>query len=184
MSLKGVELQIAIPKTFEAGKMADQAQQQTLAQQVHANEALKKELERKQKAVNTSEGMTEIDATAVATIGEKITLRRFEVKTKTDADAFGSYLHMGGRIGVLVSLEGSTDASAAKDIAMHIAAINPTYVSREEVSAEEVDRERKVLTEQALNEGKPENIVAKMVEGRLGKYFEDVCLLDQSFVKN
>ncbi|TKI71739.1 elongation factor Ts [Lysinibacillus mangiferihumi] len=123
-------------------------------------------------------------STAVATIGEKITLRRFEVKSKTDADAFGSYLHMGGRIGVLVSLEGSTDASAAKDIAMHIAAINPTYVSREEVSAEEVDRERKVLTEQALNEGKPENIVAKMVEGRLGKYFEDVCLLDQSFVKN
>ncbi|MEK5333897.1 MULTISPECIES: translation elongation factor Ts [unclassified Lysinibacillus] len=123
-------------------------------------------------------------STAVATIGEKITLRRFEVKTKTDADSFGSYLHMGGRIGVLVSLEGSTDASAAKDIAMHIAAINPTYVSRDEVSAEEVDRERKVLTEQALNEGKPENIVAKMVEGRLGKYFEDVCLLDQSFVKN
>jgi len=123
-------------------------------------------------------------STAVATIGEKITLRRYEIKTKTDADAFGSYLHMGGRIGVLVSLEGSTDAAAAKDIAMHIAAINPTYVSRDEVSAEEVERERKVLTEQALNEGKPENIVAKMVEGRLGKYFEDVCLLDQSFVKN
>lgn len=123
-------------------------------------------------------------STAVATIGEKITLRRFEIKTKTDADSFGAYLHMGGRIGVLVTLEGSTDASAAKDVAMHIAAINPTYVSRDEVSAEEVERERKVLTEQALNEGKPENIVAKMVEGRLGKYFEDVCLLDQSFVKN
>ena len=123
-------------------------------------------------------------STAIATIGEKISLRRFEIKTKTDADAFGSYLHMGGRIGVLVVLEGSTDASAAKDIAMHIAAINPTYVSRDEVSAEEVEHERKVLTEQALNEGKPENIVAKMVEGRLGKYFEDVCLLDQTFVKN
>jgi elongation factor Ts len=123
-------------------------------------------------------------SSAIATIGEKISLRRFEIKTKTDADAFGSYLHMGGRIGVLVVLEGSTDAAAAKDIAMHIAAINPTYVSRDEVSAEEVERERKVLTEQALNEGKPENIVAKMVEGRLGKYFEDVCLLDQTFVKN
>ena len=123
-------------------------------------------------------------STAIATIGEKISLRRFEIKTKTDADSFGSYLHMGGRIGVLVVLEGSTDASAAKDIAMHIAAINPTYVSREEVSADEVERERKVLTEQALNEGKPENIVAKMVEGRLGKYFEDICLLDQTFVKN
>jgi elongation factor Ts len=121
---------------------------------------------------------------ATATIGEKISLRRFEIKTKNDADAFGSYLHMGGRIGVLVVLEGSTDAAAAKDVAMHIAAINPTYVSRDEVSAEEVEHERKVLTEQALNEGKPENIVAKMVEGRLGKYFEDVCLLDQTFVKN
>ena len=123
-------------------------------------------------------------STAVATIGEKISLRRFEIKTKTDADAFGSYLHMGGRIGVLVVLEGSTDEAAAKDVAMHIAAINPTYVSRDEVSADEVEKERKVLTEQALNEGKPENIVAKMVEGRLGKYFEDVCLLDQTFVKN
>jgi len=106
------------------------------------------------------------------------------VKTKTDADAFGSYLHMGGRIGVLVVLEGSTDESAAKDVAMHIAAINPQYVSRDEVSEEVVSHERKILTEQALNEGKPENIVAKMVEGRLGKFFEDVCLLDQTFVKN
>lgn len=123
-------------------------------------------------------------STAIATIGEKLSLRRFEIKTKTDADSFGAYLHMGGRIGVLVVLEGSTDAAAAKDIAMHIAAINPIYVSREEVSAEETERERKVLTEQALSEGKPENIVAKMVEGRLGKYFEDICLLDQTFVKN
>lgn len=121
---------------------------------------------------------------AVAKIGEKITLRRFVVETKTDADAFGPYLHMGGRIGVLTVLEGSTEEQAAKDVAMHIAALNPAYISRDEVSADEVERERKVLTEQALNEGKPENIVAKMVEGRLGKYFEEVCLLDQSFVKN
>jgi len=136
--------------------------------------------------ITNAEGVKVVDqiSSAIATIGEKITLRRFEVKTKTDADAFGSYLHMGGRIGVLVTLEGATDAAAAKDVAMHIAAINPTYVSRDEVSADEVERERKVLTEQALNEGKPENIVAKMVEGRLGKYFEDVCLLDQTFVKN
>lgn len=136
--------------------------------------------------VKNEEGATiaEQISTAVATIGEKITLRRFEIKTKTDADAFGSYLHMGGRIGVLVVLEGSTDADAAKDIAMHIAAINPKYISRDEVPAEEVERERKVLTEQALNEGKPENIVAKMVEGRLGKFFEQVCLLEQAFVKD
>ena len=137
-------------------------------------------------ASTMSNGLTVSDhiSNAIAKIGEKITLRRFVVRTKTDADAFGPYLHMGGRIGVLVTLEGSTDEQAAKDVAMHVAALNPTYISRDEVSEEEVDKERKVLTEQALNEGKPENIVAKMVEGRLGKYFEDVCLLDQSFVKN
>ncbi|MFC4409188.1 translation elongation factor Ts [Chungangia koreensis] len=121
---------------------------------------------------------------AISKIGEKITLRRFEIMTKTDSDAFGPYLHMGGRIGVLVLLTGSSDEAAAKDVAMHIAAMNPKYISRDEVSEEEVEHERKVLTEQALNEGKPENIVAKMVEGRLGKYFEDICLLDQTFVKN
>ncbi|MDQ0156785.1 translation elongation factor Ts [Robertmurraya andreesenii] len=121
---------------------------------------------------------------AVAKIGEKLTLRRFTVKTKTDSDAFGAYLHMGGRISVLSVLEGTTDEEAAKDVSMHIAALNPKYVSRDEVSADEVERERQVLTQQALNEGKPENIVAKMVEGRLGKYFEDVCVNDQAFVKN
>lgn len=121
---------------------------------------------------------------AIAKIGEKLSLRRFEIKTKTDSDAFGAYLHMGGRIGVLTVLEGTTDEDAAKDVAMHIAALNPKYVSRDEVSQDEVERERQVLTQQALNEGKPENIVAKMVEGRLGKYFEDVCVNDQAFVKN
>jgi elongation factor Ts len=121
---------------------------------------------------------------AIAKIGEKISLRRFVVLSKTDNDAFGAYLHMGGRISVLTVLEGTTDADAAKDISMHIAALNPKYVSRDQVSQEEVEHERQVLTQQALNEGKPENIVAKMVEGRLGKYFEDVCVLDQAFVKN
>jgi elongation factor Ts len=121
---------------------------------------------------------------AIAKIGEKITLRRFTVESKTDNDSFGAYLHMGGRIGVLALLEGTTDESVAKDIAMHIAAVNPKYVDRDAVTEEEIAREREVLTQQALNEGKPENIVQKMVEGRLGKFFEDICLLDQSFVKD
>ncbi|WLV25789.1 translation elongation factor Ts [Aciduricibacillus chroicocephali] len=120
----------------------------------------------------------------VAKIGEKISLRRFAIVDKTDNDAFGAYLHMGGRIGVLALLEGTTDEAVAKDVAMHIAAVNPRYVSRDEVSSEEVDREREVLKAQALNEGKPEKIVEKMVEGRLGKFFEDICLLEQSFVKD
>ncbi|MBO2534603.1 MULTISPECIES: translation elongation factor Ts [Rummeliibacillus] len=123
-------------------------------------------------------------SSAIATIGEKITLRRFTIASKTDADAFGAYLHMGGRIGVLAVLEGTTDSDVAKDVAMHIAALNPKYIAHDQVSEEEVAHERKVLTEQALNEGKPENIVAKMVEGRLRKYFEEICVLDQAFVKN
>ncbi|PLS16705.1 elongation factor Ts [Bacillus sp. M6-12] len=121
---------------------------------------------------------------AIAKIGEKLTLRRYEIKTKTDSDAFGAYLHMGGRIGVLSVLEGTTDAAAAKDVSMHIAAIKPLYVSREQVSSDEIERERQVLTQQALNEGKPEKIVAKMVEGRIGKFYEEICLVDQAFVKN
>ena len=121
---------------------------------------------------------------SIAKIGEKLTLRRFAVLSKTDNDAFGAYIHMGGRISVLSVLEGTTDADAAKDVSMHIAALKPKYVSRDEVSQEEVEHERQVLTQQALNEGKPAKIVEKMVEGRLGKYFEDVCVLDQTFVKN
>lgn len=123
-------------------------------------------------------------SSAIAKIGEKITLRRFTISTKSENGAFGAYLHMGGRIGVLTTLEGTTDESVAKDVSMHIAAVNPKYIDRDAVTEEEIAREREVLTQQALNEGKPENIVQKMVEGRMGKFFEDVCLLDQSFVKD
>ncbi|TES56880.1 elongation factor Ts [Halalkalibacterium halodurans] len=121
---------------------------------------------------------------AIAKIGEKLSLRRFEIVEKEDGDVFGQYIHMGGRIGVLSVIGQSSDEELAKDIAMHVAAINPTYVTRDQVSEDEVAREREVLKQQALNEGKPENIVEKMVEGRLGKYFEQVCLLDQAFVKD
>ncbi|MFC3040324.1 translation elongation factor Ts [Virgibacillus xinjiangensis] len=121
---------------------------------------------------------------AIAKIGEKISLRRFAVVNKTDNDAFGAYLHAGGRIGVLALLEGTKEEAIAKDVAMHIAAVNPQYVSRDEVAEEEVNREREVLKTQALNEGKPEKIVEKMVEGRLGKFFEGIVLLEQDFVKD
>ena len=121
---------------------------------------------------------------AISTIGEKLTLRRFTIKTKTDNDAFGEYLHMGGRIGVLTLVEGSTNAEAAKDVAMHIAALNPKFVSRDQVSEEELEHEKEILKQQALNEGKPENIVEKMVEGRMRKYLEEICAVDQAFVKN
>src|SRR5690606_24843196 len=120
----------------------------------------------------------------IAKIGEKLSLRRFQVLSKTDNDAFGAYIHMGGRISVVTVLEGTTDEDLAKDISMHIAALNPKYISREDVAQDEVERERQVLTQQALNEGKPEKIVAKMVEGRLGKFFEEICVNEQAFVKD
>ncbi|UTR15068.1 translation elongation factor Ts [Salipaludibacillus sp. LMS25] len=120
----------------------------------------------------------------IAKIGEKLSLRRFAVVESNENEVFGSYIHMGGRIGVLAVLSGSVDEQVAKDVAMHVAAINPKYVSRDSVSEEEVNHEREVLKQQALNEGKPEKIVEKMVEGRLGKFFEDICLNEQPFVKD
>ncbi|SEN79032.1 translation elongation factor Ts [Lihuaxuella thermophila] len=103
-----------------------------------------------------------------------------------------SYIHAGGRIGVLVEVNCETDfvaktdefKSFVKDIAMQIAAMAPKYVRREEVPAEEIEKEREILRQQALAEGKPENIVDKMVEGRLSKHFKEICLLEQPFVKD
>lgn len=141
-------------------------------------EALQQQMEGKDETVE------ETINNAVATIGEKLTLRRFVVLSKADSDVFGSYLHMGGRIGALVLLEDSSNEELARDIAMHVAAINPKYISRNDVAEDEVERERNVLKEQALNEGKPEHIVEKMVEGRLNRFFEEICLLEQDFVKD
>ena len=104
----------------------------------------------------------------------------------------GSYIHMGGKIGVLVEVNCETDFVAksdafqnlVKDIAMQIAAAKPLYVSSSEVPAEALDAEKEILTAQARNEGKPENVIERMVEGRVKKYYKDVCLLDQDFVKD
>ena len=119
---------------------------------------------------------------ATSTIGEKITLRRLTVVEKADNEFFGSYLHMGGRIAALTVVEGKDEV--AKDAAMHAAAINPQYLTVEQVPAEVVAKERDILTQEALNEGKPANIVEKMVEGRIRKFLADVCMLEQPFVKD
>ena len=103
-----------------------------------------------------------------------------------------SYIHMGGKIGVLVEVNCETDFVAknegfknfVKDVAMHIAASNPLYVTKEEVPAEEIEKEKEILRVQALNEGKPEKIIEKMVEGRISKFYKEICLLEQPFVKN
>jgi elongation factor Ts len=179
---EAVILEVNSETDFVAKNEAFQSLVKELAAHLLANKPATVE----EAAAQTINGVTVADYinAAIAKIGEKLSLRRFTVVSKTDNDAFGAYLHMGGRISVLTVLEGTTDVDAAKDVSMHIAALRPLYVSRDQVSQEEVERERQVLTTQALNEGKPEKIVEKMVEGRLGKYFEDVCLLDQTFVKN
>lgn len=118
-----------------------------------------------------------------ATIGEKLSFRRFERITKTDGQSFGSYIHMGGRIAVLTLVNGANE-EVAKDVAMHAAAMRPTYVRRSEVPQEAVEKERNVLKEQAVNEGKPVEIAEKMVEGRINKYYKEICLEEQPFVKD
>ncbi len=134
-------------------------------------------------AVTDSEGtsISELVTNGTASIGEKIDLRRFKIITKSDDQAFANYSHMGGRISVLALTNGD-NAEVTKQVCMHIAAANPQYLSTDQISEETVAKERDILTKEALSEGKPENIVAKMVEGRLNKYFQEICLLEQDFV--
>jgi elongation factor Ts len=135
--------------------------------------------------VELANGDTIEDAitSAITTIGENINLRRFELIEKEDNETFGAYEHMGGSISVLTLVEDG-DEDVAKNIAMHVAALNPEYLNRDEVPQEVRDRELNVLTEQAKNEGKPDNIVEKMVEGRLNKWLGEIALVDQPYVKD
>ena len=117
-----------------------------------------------------------------ATIGEKLSFRRFELVEKQDNQVFGTYSHMGGKIVTLAVLEG-TDTEVAKDVAMQIAAMRPLYLDKDSVPSERVEKERAILTEQAENEGLDANKLPMIVNGRLNKFYEEVCLLDQGFVK-
>lgn len=118
-----------------------------------------------------------------AKIGEKLSFRRFEKITKDDNQSFGSYLHMGGKIAVLVLTDGANE-EVAKDCAMQAAAMRPTCVRRSDLSEDVINKEREIIKEQAINEGKPADIATKMVEGRLLKFYQDVCLEEQAFIKD
>ena len=124
---------------------------------------------------------------ATAAIGEKISLRRF-ARFEAANGMVDTYIHMGGRIGVMVELACEEVTEEVKtmshDLVMHIAAANPQFARREEVPTENLEKEREVLTQQALNEGKPAKIVERMVEGRIEKYYKEVCLVEQPFVKD
>ena len=118
----------------------------------------------------------------ISKIGEKLSFRRFSLVEKTDEEVFGTYSHMGGKIVTLTLLTGN-DEEVAKDVAMQAAAMRPTYLNRDEIPEEIVDKERTILTEQAENEGLDSNKIPMIVNGRLNKFYEEVCLVDQGFVK-
>jgi elongation factor Ts len=129
--------------------------------------------------------VSDVIKAAIANIGENINLRRFK-RVETDGYLFG-YIHMGGKIGVLVEFANEfaeEKAQAAKDVAMHIAAINPEFLDRDSVDSESIEKEKKIYREQMLNEGKPEHILDQIVEGKINKYYTQVCLLEQPFVRD
>lgn len=127
------------------------------------------------------ETINDIIINATATIGEKISLRRFEILTKNDDEQFVTYSHMGGRIGVVVAVKGDNEETS-RQVAMHIAASNPQYLDETQIDPEVLKHEEEILRKEALNEGKPENIVDNMVKGRMQKFKKEICLLDQPFV--
>ena len=132
--------------------------------------------------VSNGKKLSDIISEKVATIGEKLSFRRFEILEKKDDQVFGTYSHMGGKIVTISVLEGNNE-ELAKDIAMQAAAMKPLYLNRDEVPEEKIEKEREVLTEQAENEGLDKNKLPMIVNGRLNKFFEEVCLVDQPFIK-
>lgn len=134
--------------------------------------------------LSTNEGTLEDTITnKVAKIGEKISFRRFELVEKSDSECFGAYTHMNGKIAVLVVLD-NANTEVAKDVAMHAAAMRPKYLNINAVPEEDVLHEREIQKQIAINEGKPADIAEKMVEGRIKKFYKEVCLTEQPFVKN
>lgn len=120
----------------------------------------------------------------VAKIGEKISFRRFEIVEKNDSQVFGVYNHQNlGKINVITVLDGNNE-EVARDVAMHVAAMRPGYLNRDEVPSEVLEHEKEVIKKQAIEEGKPADIAEKMVVGRINKYYKEVCLLEQPFIKD
>ena len=131
---------------------------------------------------NGNSTIKELIVSKTATIGEKLSLRRFSKITKKDNESFGSYIHMGGRIAVLTLIEGANE-EIAKDVAMHAAAMRPLYLKSSEVPTDVLEKEKTIIREQLINEGKPEDKIENILVGKVRKYYEEVCLEDQIYVK-
>ena len=133
--------------------------------------------------LETSEGTVEdLIVARTATIGEKLSFRRVEVVTKKDSESFGDYIHMGGKIAVLTVVDNAS-SEVAKDVAMHAAAMKPAYVKSTDVPTDVLDKEKDIMREQLLNEGKPADRIENILVGKVRKYYEEVCLENQIFVK-
>lgn len=133
--------------------------------------------------VLNTDGLNDVLVAKTAKIGEKLSFRRFAKVEKKDSESFGAYIHMGGKIAVLTVIDGANE-EVARDVAMHAAAMRPQYVTKEDVPEDVVNHEKEVLTEQAMNEGKPKEIAEKMVQGRIQKFYKEICLAEQPFVKD
>ena len=131
---------------------------------------------------DSNETIKEAIINLTAKIGEKISFRRFEIVKKEDNQVFGIYSHMGGKITSLVVLEGA-NKDIAKDVAMHAAAMNPQYLNESEVPSEVLEKEKSIMREQLLNEGKPEDRIEQIMQGKVKKFYEEVCLENQIFIK-
>lgn len=140
-----------------------------------------KTVEEANKLTHDGKTIEELIIEKTSTIGEKLSFRRFEIVEKEDSQVFGTYSHMGGKIVSLCVL--TKDEEVAKDIAMQIAAMKPLYLNRDMVPAEVLEKERNILKEQAENEGLDPNKIDMIVNGRINKYYEEVCLVDQGFIK-
>lgn len=135
-------------------------------------------------ALSVEDGtINDLIVSKTAKIGEKLSFRRFAKLSKSVSEVYGVYIHMGGRIASLVLIDGANE-EVAKDVAMHATAMKPLYVTRSEVPSDVVDKEREIIKEQAINEGKPADIAEKMVSGRINKFYQEVCLEEQEFVKD
>ena len=132
--------------------------------------------------LNANETIKEAIVNLTAKIGEKISFRRFEIVEKTDSQTFGVYSHMGGRITSLVVLEGANE-EVAKDVAMHAAAMRPQYLNKDEVPTDVLEKEQEIMKEQLLNEGKPEDRINQILIGKTNKFYEEVCLENQIYIK-
>ena len=175
----GVLLEVNCETDFTANNENFRALEKKILEQIAANNPA--DLDALNDSVIDGKKVSDLVTEATATIGEKISIRRF-VRYETEGK-LTSYIHMGGKIGVLVDMTGGSD-ELGKDVAMQIAAANPSAVDRAGVDASELEHEKEVLRKQALEEGKPEKIVEKMVAGRINKFYKEVCLVEQIFVKD